>query len=96
MRRCINDSAVFIGVVSKHFCESYFCDIEISEARTTGKPIILISMEHVDTDKMTVVIRDVFMNNARAKIVKEGNNYQMYPPWEQLCKAIIGLVKIDE
>ena len=96
MRRCIVDSAVFVAVVSKNFCKSYFCDVEISEARTTGKPIILIFTENVEVEKMSVVIRDVFMNNARAKIVKEGNKYQMYPPWEQLCKAIIRLIKIDE
>ena len=71
MRRCVADSSVFVAVMSVNYCESYYCQLEISEARTTGKPIILIFKEHVDEEKMDVVMTDIFKNYARAKIVQE-------------------------
>ena len=96
MRRYVTESAVFVAVMSNNYCKSYYCQLEISEARTTGKPTILVFIEHVDEDKMDVVMTDIFKNNTRAKIVKEEDGYQMYPPWEHLCKAIIGLMKLHE
>ena len=94
MRRCVAESAVFIAVMSVNYCESYYYQLEISEARTTGKPIILVFIEHVEDEKMDVVMRDIFRNFARAKLVEEDGQYQMYPTWEKLCEAIIGLMKV--
>ena len=51
MRRCVGESAVFVAVMSANYCDSYHCQLEISEARTTGKPIILIFKEHVAEEK---------------------------------------------
>ena len=96
MRRCVGESAVFVAVMSANYCDSYHCQLEISEARTTGKPIILIFKEHVAEEKMDVVMTEVFQKNARAKIVQEEDGFQMYPPWEHLCKAIIGHMKIHD
>ena len=91
MERCVAESAVFVAVISKKYCNSYFWELEISEAQKTGKPIILILIEHVDENAMGIVIRDVFM-----KIVKEEGVYKLYPEWEQLCQAVIDNIKIIE
>ena len=45
---------------------------------------------------MGVVVKDMFMKKVRAKIVQEEGGYQMYPDWERLCKAIVGLVKLND
>ena len=89
MERCVAEAAVFVAVISKNYCESYLCKLEISEAQKTGKPIILIFIEHVDENTMGIVIRDIFMKYARAKIVQEEGVFNIYPTWEQLCQAII-------
>ena len=96
MERCIAESAVFVAVVSEKFCKSYFCSVELSEAEKTGKPIILLFKGHVKEEAMGVVIKEMFMNKVRAKIVHEEGGYQMYPGWERLCKAIVGLMKIHD
>ena len=96
MRRCVAESAVFVAVMSENYCANHHCQLEISEARTTGKPIIMIFMEHVAEEKMDVVMTDVFKKNARDKIVQEEGGYQMYPAWEHLCKAFIGQMQIHD
>ena len=80
--------------MSEKYCASHHCQLEISEARTTGKPIIMIFLEHVAEEKN--VMTDVVKKNARAKIVQEEGGYQMYPAWEHLCKAIIGQIQIRD
>ena len=89
----ITKSAVFIAVVSAEHCNSYYCNTELKEAETTGKPIILIFREHVDVAAMGITLRTIFMNKVRAKIVLENGEYKMIPDWERLCKAIIGLIE---
>ena len=89
----ITKSAVFIAVVSAEYSKSYYCNTELKEAETTGKPIILIFKEHVDVAAMGITLRTIFMNKVRAKIVLENGEYKMIPDWERLCKAIIGLIE---
>ena len=48
MIRCLDDSAVFIAVMSKNYCNSDYCKLEIEQARLQGKPIILIFIEEVE------------------------------------------------
>ena len=92
MSRCIEESAVFVAVISENYCKSDHCQIEIAEARTTGKPILLIFKEHVLARKMGIVVRDIFRQFARVKFVKEGDTYRIQPGWEQICESIIQLI----
>ena len=56
------------------------------------KPIILIFIEEVPENEMTLVIREVFRNYTRVKFVSEdGMNYRLEPNWEQVCKAVVEL-----
>ena len=88
----IEESAVFVAVVSADFCGSFYCNIELSEAQQTGKPIILIFKEHVNEALMGVVLRNIFLNKVRARIEQKEGGYKMVPDWDRLCKAIIGLM----
>ena len=92
MRTCIADSAVFVAVISENFCQSYFCQLEISEARSSGKPIILIFKEQVDEEQMDTVIREVFLKFARAKVTQTDGQYEISPKWEQICEAVLTLM----
>ena len=92
MSRCIEESAVFVAVISENYCKSDHCQIEIAEARTTGKPILLIFKEHVVASKMGIVVRDIFRQFARVKFVKEDDTYRIQPGWEQICESIIQLI----
>ena len=95
MQECqtlIAESAVFIAVVSAHFCQSFYCNAELTEAQDRGKPTILIFKEHVDESTMGMALKAVFLTNVRAKIEQDGNRYKMVPNWDRLCKAIIKLV----
>ena len=96
MERLISESAVFIAVMSNHYCSNYFCQLEISEARTTGKPIILIFKESVDKTTMGLVIRDVYMNNKRARVVHDGASCRIDPSWEHICKEIVLIMNISD
>ena len=89
----IRKSAVIIAVVSTEYSKIYYCNTELKEAETTGKPIILIFKEHVDVAAMGITLRTIFMNKVRAKIVLENGEYKMIPEWERLCKDIIGLIE---
>ena len=92
MSRCIEESAVFVAVISENYCKSDHCQIEIAEARTTGKPILLIFKEHVAEDKMRIVIREIFRNFTRIKFVEEEGQYRIQPGWEQVCESIIQML----
>lgn len=92
MRRCVEEAAVFIAVMSEKYCSSAFCQFEITEARTTGKPIILLFKEHVNDNKMSVVVKEVFRQFARAQFVFQDGHYKIQPAWPQLCKSIVELM----
>ena len=77
---------MFIAVVSAHFCQSFYCNAEVSQAKDTGKPIILIFKEHVDETTMGMALRAIFLTNVRARIEQEGDGYKIVPHWDRLCK----------
>ena len=90
--RCLDDSAVFIAIMSLNYCQRDFCKFEIQRAFQMEKPIILIFIEEVPENEMTLVIREVFRNYTRVKFVSEdGINYRLEPNWEQVCKAVVEL-----
>ena len=75
--------------MSAEFCRSPHCRLELEEARTRGKPILLIFKEHVDEQEMSLVIREVFRNFTRAQFVFEDGRYKIQPDWRQICESII-------
>ena len=85
----INDSAVFIAVMSKNYCNEKRHTLEIEHALLEEKPIILIFIEKMEEDEMPPVILNVFKYYARAKFVAEGG---IQLDWAHVCKSIIKLV----
>ena len=92
MIRCLDDSAVFIAVMSKNYCSSDYCKLEIEQARLQGKAIILIFIEEVAEEEMTLVIREVFKKYTRVKFVVDNGFYKLQPDWGCVCESIIQLM----
>ena len=89
--RCLGEPTVFVAVISNSYCESDFCQMEIEEAKTSGKPVILIFMEHVSEDKIGMIIRQIFRNFTRIRFIRENGELQIEPSWPHVCEAIIKL-----
>ena len=95
MTRCLDDCAVFIAVMSRNYCNSEYCKLEIEEARVKGMPIILIFIEKVEEDYMSRVTREVFRNYTRAKFVFEDGVYRLNADWKFVCESVIQLVEVN-
>ena len=89
MVRCLENSSVFIAVVSSDYCASDFCKFEIEQAHLMRKPIILIFKEHVEEGDMNPVTREVFQHFTRVKCVYEDSQQRIQPDWKEICDAII-------
>ena len=94
MTRCLDDCAVFIAVMSRNYCNSEYCKLEIEEARVKGMPIVLIFKEKVEEDYMSRVTREVFRNYTRAKFVFEDGAYRLNLDWGKACESIVQLVDV--
>ena len=92
MIACLKDSSVFLAVVSRRFCASHYCKLEIEQARVMEKPIILIYMEHVEENQMDPVTREIFNNFTRVRCVYENGQQVIQPGWKEICDAIIQLM----
>lgn len=92
MIRCLENSSVFIAVMSKQYCLSHFCKFEIEQAHVMDKPIILIFKERVNETDMNSVTREIFRNYTRVKCVIEDGQHTIQPGWNQICDAIIQLM----
>ena len=97
MIRCIEESAVFIAIMSQNYCQSDYCKFGIDQADQQGKPIILIFIEEVPEYIMTLVIRKVFKNYTRVKLIKKDDGHRrLEPSWNQLCEAVVCAAATDE
>ena len=83
---------MFIAVMSKNYCNSGYCRLEIEQARLQGKPIILIFIEEVAEEDMTLVIREIFRKYTRVKSVLQDGVYHLQPDWKFVCESIILLM----
>ena len=92
MIMCLQDSSVFLAVVSTRFCASNYCKFEIEQARVMQKPIILIYTEHVEENQMDPVTREIFNNFSRIKCVYENGKHIVQPGWKEICDSIIQLM----
>ncbi|XP_045211067.2 toll-like receptor 1 [Mercenaria mercenaria] len=89
--RCISGSLVAVFVVSEAFCRSDWCCLEVKEAYEQQKPIILIFVEEVSEESMTIYIRNIFNRYTRGKLVETENGEVDYMPGglKGLCNSII-------
>ena len=78
--------------MSLNYCKSLYCKLEIEQARIMGKTVIMIFIEDVEEMEMSVVMKEVFRNFTRVKIVYEGEGYQSQPDWPYVCQSIIQLL----
>ena len=90
--RCLENCALVVAVMSLNYCKSYYCQQEIEEARIRGKPVIMIFKEDVDEKEMSEVMKEVFKNFTRVKIVDEGDGVKSEPDWPFVCQSIIQLL----
>ena len=90
--RCLEESKVVVVVLSRNYCQSNYCKLEIEQAQLMRKPIILILTEHVKEEAMNNVIRGVFKNTTRARFVVEDGLYRLEPDWDQVCMSILQLI----
>ena len=95
MNRCLDECAVFIAVVSRNYCTSDYCKLEIEEARVKRMPIILIFIEKVEEDYMNRVTKEVFRNYTRAKFVFKEGAYILNLDWREVCESIVDLVHVE-
>ena len=65
--------------------------MEIEEAKLSGKPVIPIFIEHVNEEKMGMVIRHIFRHFTRVRFIQENGEMKIEPNWPQVCEAIIKL-----
>ncbi|KAH3825320.1 hypothetical protein DPMN_127194 [Dreissena polymorpha] len=89
--RCIEDSAVIILAVSKHFCQKEWCRKEVQETYDQNKPIILLFLERVEPEEMGKVLRKLFDRYAHASWIPDSNDGHIEPDWSILCDAILDL-----
>ncbi|KAH3747724.1 hypothetical protein DPMN_182153 [Dreissena polymorpha] len=89
--RCIEDSAVIILAVSKHFCQKEWCRKEVQETYDQNKPIILLFLERVEPDEMGKVLQKVFNRYTHASWIADANDGHIEPDWSVLCDALLDL-----
>ncbi|XP_045184944.2 toll-like receptor 4 [Mercenaria mercenaria] len=90
--RCVSESCVIVFVVSKSFCQSNWCCLEVKEAYEQQKPIVLIFCEEVDDNEMSAHLKQMFQRYTRAKLVQQDEDVNVQPGgWEGLCDSIIHL-----
>ena len=90
--RCLEKTAVVVAAISRNFCHSYYCKQELEEARIMDKPVILVFIEDVEENEMSDVMREIFRNFTRVKIVRQDSAYQSQPDWPHVCRSIIYLI----
>lgn len=93
--RCMEMSSVVLVVVSNSFCESKFCHNELNQAYITRKPIVLMFKEHVDEEMMMPTMKELYRKNVRMLWSFENGEYILKSTWDNVCTAILDLVKCD-
>ncbi|KAH3746555.1 hypothetical protein DPMN_180964 [Dreissena polymorpha] len=63
--------------------------MEVDTANALRKPVILLMLEKVNTDKMTPNMQKVFNRYTRATLVHDQDGGQPHPPWPVLVSSVI-------
>ncbi|XP_045211158.2 toll-like receptor 4 [Mercenaria mercenaria] len=89
--RCMYKSLVAVFVVSEAFCQSDWCSLEVREAYEQQKPIVLIFVEEVSEESMTLYVRNVFQRYTRGKLFHTEDGEVDFEPGgiKGLCDSII-------
>ena len=87
----LEESAIVVIVLSKNYCESDYCKMEIEQARLMNKPIVIILKENVSENDMNTVIKSVFHHFTRVIFKCEGGTYRLLHDWRFICKSIISV-----
>ena len=93
--RCVTESCLVIFVVSQSFCASDWCKMEVKEACTQAKPIILVFREQVDIKLMPAYLRTIFERQVRVKLEHRDGEYILVPNLQTVCDSIIRLAYED-
>ena len=89
--RCIELSCVVVFVASSLFCKNQWCQMELREAMSQNKPIILLFMEDVEKTDMSKKLRAIFDRNTRSKLVQNGDIFKPVAGWLHCCESIVKL-----
>ena len=90
--QCLEESAAVVVVLSKNYCNSEYCQLEIEQARLMRKPIVIIMKEIVRENEMKAVIKEVFNNFTRATFRFDGEALKLQQDWEYISQCILQLL----
>ena len=80
-----------VVVLSKNYCESDYCKMEIEQARLMNKPIVIILQGNVSENDMNTVIKSVFHHFTRVTFQSEDGTYRLQQDWRFICQSIISV-----
>ncbi|XP_045206124.2 toll-like receptor 2 [Mercenaria mercenaria] len=89
--RCIEESSVFLAIISRNFCKRMWCNLEIGEAYDQKKPIIMLMVEYVEKELMENFLQKIFNRYAHATWKPDDKGGHIEPEWKLFCKSIIQL-----
>ncbi|XP_045206119.2 toll-like receptor 2 [Mercenaria mercenaria] len=89
--RCIEESSVFLAIISRNFCRRIWCNLEIGEAYDQKKPIIMLMVEYVEKELMDDFLQKIFNRYAHATWKPDDKGGHIEPEWKLFCKSIIQL-----
>jgi hypothetical protein len=93
--RLVNESFVTVCLVSRLFCASRWCELEMRTAEERNKPIVLIFTEKVKRTEMPDIMKHIFDTRTRARLVNENNTYILIPGYDILSASILDLAIKD-
>ncbi|XP_045206135.2 toll-like receptor 3 [Mercenaria mercenaria] len=89
--RCVENSSVFLAIISRNFCRKAWCNLEIGEAYDQNKPIIMLMTEHVEKELMDYLLQKMFDRYTHATWIPDDNGGHVEPEWKIFCNSIIQL-----
>ena len=63
--------------------------MELREAVSRNKPIILLFMEDVEKIEISNELRAIFDRNTRTKFVQNGDKFEPVAGWVHCCESIV-------
>ena len=87
----LEECAIVVVVLSKNYCNSDYCKMEIEQARLMRKPIIIILKGTVSENDMNTVIKSIFNNFTRVTFKFEDGTYRLPQDWKCICQSIISI-----
>ena len=88
----LDECAVVVVVLSKSYCNSEYCRLEIEQARLMRKPIVVFMKEIVNENEMTAVVKETFKHFTRATFRFEEAEYRLQQEWSFVCQCILQLL----